>query len=77
MQDQKVLWTRGFGYADLENRVPATPDTLYQGQLAPDEPIAPYTPSKWAPAITDQHVQVRHILSHTRPRGRRVTVRSR
>src|ERR1051325_4592302 len=29
VKDQKVLWTHGFGYADLENRVPATPDTLY------------------------------------------------
>ena len=29
VQNQKVLWTRGFGYADLENRIPATPDTLY------------------------------------------------
>ena len=23
------MWARGFGFADLENRVPATPDTLY------------------------------------------------
>jgi CubicO group peptidase (beta-lactamase class C family) len=29
VKDQKVLWMQGFGYADLENRVPATPDTLY------------------------------------------------
>src|ERR1051325_2417925 len=29
VKDQKVLWMHGFGYADLENRVPATPDTLY------------------------------------------------
>lgn len=29
VKDQKVIWTHGFGYADLENRVPATPDTLY------------------------------------------------
>ena len=84
VQNQKVLWTRGFGYADLENRVPATPDTLYhvasvtktfgstlvmqlveKGQLALDEPIAKYTPSRYAPAITDERVQVRHILSHT------------
>lgn len=84
VQDQRVLWARGFGYADLENRVPATPDTLYhvasvtktfgatlvmrlveQGQLALEEPIAPYTPSKYAPAIADPRVQIRHILSHT------------
>jgi len=84
VQNQKILWTRGFGYADLENRVPATPDTLYhiasvtktfgstlvmqlveKGQLTLDEPIAKYTPSKYAPAITDERVQIRHILSHT------------
>src|SRR5687768_6309495 len=84
VQDQQVLWARGFVYADLENRVPATRDTLYhvasvtktfgatlvmqlveQGQLALEEPIAPYTPSKYAPAIADPRVQVRHILSHT------------
>lgn len=29
VQNQKILWTRGFGYTDLENRVAATPDTLY------------------------------------------------
>jgi CubicO group peptidase (beta-lactamase class C family) len=29
VKDQKVLWERGFGFADLENRVPCDPDTLY------------------------------------------------
>jgi CubicO group peptidase (beta-lactamase class C family) len=29
LENQKVLWMRGFGYADLENKVPATPETLY------------------------------------------------
>src|SRR5262245_14514543 len=29
LADGKVLWTQGFGYADVENRLPATPDTLY------------------------------------------------
>src|SRR5262245_5086308 len=29
VKDQKVLWAKGFGFADVENRVPATPDTLY------------------------------------------------
>jgi CubicO group peptidase (beta-lactamase class C family) len=28
IKDQKVLWAKGFGFADLENRIPATPDTL-------------------------------------------------
>jgi CubicO group peptidase (beta-lactamase class C family) len=84
LENQKVLWTRGFGYADLENKVPATPDTLYsvasvtktfgstllmqlveKGQVALDEPVARYPPSRYAPAITDKRVQIRHILSHT------------
>ena len=84
VQDQKVLWTHGFGYADLENRVPATPDTLYHiasvtktfgstlvmhlvetGQLSLDEPIAHYPPSRYSGTITDERVQIRHILSHT------------
>ena len=29
LENQRVLWMRGFGYADLENKVPATPETLY------------------------------------------------
>ena len=29
VKDQKVLWAKGFGFADFESRVPATPDTLY------------------------------------------------
>jgi CubicO group peptidase (beta-lactamase class C family) len=84
VQDQQVLRARGFGYADLENRVPATPQTLYhiasvtktfgstlvmqlveKGQLELDAPIGPYTPSMYAPAITNTRVQIRHILSHT------------
>ncbi len=84
LENQKVLWTRGFGYADLENRVPATPDTLYsiasvtktfgstllmqlveKGEVALDEPIAPYPPSRYAAAITDVRVHIRHVLSHT------------
>jgi len=29
LENQKVIWMRGFGYADIENKVPATPETLY------------------------------------------------
>ncbi|MBO0721123.1 MAG: FAD-dependent oxidoreductase, partial [Blastocatellia bacterium] len=28
--DQKVVWAKGFGYADLENKTPATPETNYR-----------------------------------------------
>lgn len=84
VKDQKVLWMHGFGFADLANRVPATPDTLYhvasvtktfgstlalqlveKGQLSLEEPIAPYSPSRYSGTITDPRVQIRHILSHT------------
>ena len=30
VQDQEVIWTKGFGYADLENQIEATPDTPYR-----------------------------------------------
>jgi CubicO group peptidase (beta-lactamase class C family) len=29
VHDQNVLWTRGFGYADVEKKLPATPSTIY------------------------------------------------
>lgn len=28
--DQQLIWTRGIGYADLERKTPATPQTLYR-----------------------------------------------
>ncbi|RTL32059.1 MAG: class A beta-lactamase-related serine hydrolase, partial [Rhodocyclaceae bacterium] len=30
VDDQRLLWARGFGFADKEKGVPATPDTLYR-----------------------------------------------
>ena len=29
LQDRQVVWERGFGYQDLESRIPATPNTPY------------------------------------------------
>ncbi len=29
VHDQELLWSRGFGYADRESRIPATPQTIY------------------------------------------------
>src|ERR1041385_2553252 len=29
VKDQKVIWARGFGYADIENKIPATEHTPY------------------------------------------------
>jgi len=28
--DQTLIWAKGFGYADLEKKTPATPDTIYR-----------------------------------------------
>jgi CubicO group peptidase (beta-lactamase class C family) len=30
VKDQQVLWTQGFGWADQQNKQPATPETLYR-----------------------------------------------
>ena len=30
VDDQQVVWTRGFGYADAANKIPATKDTLFE-----------------------------------------------
>lgn len=30
VHDQTLVWARGFGYADVEGRAPATPETLYR-----------------------------------------------
>src|SRR5215213_9959577 len=29
VKDQKVLWAKGFGYADVEHKIPATENTPY------------------------------------------------
>jgi CubicO group peptidase (beta-lactamase class C family) len=29
VHDQEVVWSRGFGFADVERKIPARPDTLY------------------------------------------------
>lgn len=35
VDDQRVIWQKGFGYADLENDIPATPETIYRaGSIA-------------------------------------------
>lgn len=35
IDDQQVIWKQGFGYADLENKIAATPETVYRaGSIA-------------------------------------------
>ena len=30
VDDQRIVWTQGFGYADEKNKVPATSETVYR-----------------------------------------------
>jgi len=79
LMDQKVVWARGFGFADVEGRVPATPDTVY--------PVASFTKtfaatlllqlveqgrldldepmSHFSSDFKDDSVRVKHLLTHT------------
>lgn len=35
VDNQQIVWQKGFGYADLENNIPATPETVYRaGSIA-------------------------------------------
>jgi len=79
LEDSEVLWTEGFGYADVEHRVPATPDTLYHIasvtktftailvlQLVERGKLDLDAPvSRYVPEIQDDRIRIRHLLSHT------------
>ena len=79
VKDQKVLWTKGFGYADFESRVPATPDTLYSIasltktfaatlvlQLVEQGKLDLDEPvSHYSTDFKNDSVKVKHLLSHT------------
>ena len=79
LKDQKVLWAKGFGFADFENRVPATPDTLYSiasltktfagtlvMQLVEQGKLDLDEPvSHYSTDFKDDSVKVKHLLSHT------------
>jgi CubicO group peptidase (beta-lactamase class C family) len=77
--DGRAIWLHGFGFADVDGRVPATPDTLYD--------IASLTKtfastlllqcvergtlsldegiSRYSPAIPEPTATIRHVLTHT------------
>jgi CubicO group peptidase (beta-lactamase class C family) len=79
VKDQKVVWAKGFGMADLERRIPVTPDT--------PQPIASLTKTfaatllmqlveqgkldldepvaRYSDDFKDDRVRIRHLLSHT------------
>ena len=80
VKDQKVLWAKGFGYADVENKIPATEHTPYHlasltktfastilMQLVQDGKIKLDDPvSKYGITLESEGViTVRHLLSHT------------
>ena len=79
LEDGEVHWTQGFGYADVEGRVPATPDTLYHIasvtktftailvlQLVEQGKLDLDAPvSRYVPEIKDDRILVKHLLSHT------------
>jgi CubicO group peptidase (beta-lactamase class C family) len=80
VKDQKVLWARGFGYADLENKIPATEHTPYHLasltktfastillQLVQEGKVNLDDPvSKYGITLESNGViRVRHLFSHT------------
>lgn len=77
VRNNRIEWEKGYGYADVENKIPATPDTLY--------PIGGVTQAMTAVLLgicTDRHLldvdtairtwvptfpenaSVRHVLAH-------------
>ncbi|HET6669818.1 MAG TPA: serine hydrolase domain-containing protein, partial [Pyrinomonadaceae bacterium] len=80
VKDQKVIWAKGFGYADLENKVPATEHTPYHlasltktfgstilMQLVQEGKVKLDDPvSKYGITLESEGViRVRHLFSHT------------
>src|SRR5690349_1852276 len=80
VKDQKVIWAKGFGYADVDNKIPATEHTAYHlasltktfastilMQLVQEGKIKLDDPvSKYGITLESNGViRVRHLLSHT------------
>src|SRR5215213_5584111 len=79
VKDQKVLWAKGFGFADFESRIPATPDTLFSiasltktfaatlvMQLVEQGKLDLGEPmSHYSTDFKNDSVKVKHLLSHT------------
>ena len=79
VKNQRLLWAQGFGFADLEKRVPATPNTLYYiasltktlattalMQMVEQGKLDLDEPmSKYSSEFKDDKVKVKHVLSHT------------
>ena len=79
VKDDGVLWAKGFGYADIQKRVPATPRTVYYiasltktfattilMQLVEQGKLDLDDPmSKYSDEFKDDRIKVKHVLSHT------------
>ena len=80
VKDQKVIWAKGFGYADVENKIPATEHTAYHlasltktfastilMQLVQEGKVKLDDPvSKYGITLESNGViKVRHLFSHT------------
>ena len=79
VKDQKVLWAKGFGFADLEKRIPATPDTVYHiasltktvaatliMQMVEQGKLDLDEPmSHYSSDFKDDSVKIKHLLTHT------------
>ncbi len=80
VKDQKVIWAKGFGYADVENKIPATEHTAYHlasltktfastilMQLVQEGKVKLDDPvSKYGITLESNGViTVRHLFSHT------------
>ena len=80
VKDQKVVWAKGFGYADVENKIPATEHTSYHlasltktfastilMQLVQEGKVKLEDPvSKYGILLESEGViRVKHLLSHT------------
>jgi len=79
VQDQELVWAAGFGYADLENQVPAGPETPY-GLASVTKPVAAVLimqlvekglidlddpVSQYGVDAGNNQVTIRHLLTHT------------
>lgn len=79
VKDQKLIWAKGFGYSDLEKKIPTTPDTLFHlasitktfgatliMQLVEQGKLSLDEPaSRYSPDFKDDSVKIKHLVTHT------------
>ena len=79
VRDQRVVWSKGFGFADFEKKIPATPETLYH-VASVTKPVAATLVmrlveqgkldldepiAKYSPGFEGDAVRIKHLLTHT------------